>query len=340
MIKVGIIGCGYWGGNLIRNFSSTPGWEVSLVCDQNNAAAAKMKMRYPVSGTVADATALIRSPDVDAVVIATSIDQHYALAAEALREGKHVLVEKPMASSSGEAQALVRLAQKKKRILMVDHTFLYTGAVRKIRELIQRGDLGNIHYFDSVRVNLGLIRPSHNVIWDLAPHDYSIMDYLFKQKPISVSAHGASHLKGQPENIAFVVMEFKDQMIAHFHFNWIAPTKMRYTLVGGSKKMIVYNDLETDEKVKVYSKSVAIKNSRESIYQPLYDYRVGDMYAPKIDLTEALQKVAEEFAQAIQTTKNPLTDGMSGLRVVKLLEATQKSLQAGGRSIKISWESL
>lgn len=340
MMKVGIIGCGYWGGNLIRNFSSSPKWEVTLVCDQNPTVAAQMKTRYPIRGAVADATALIRSPDVDAVVIATSIQQHYKLATQALSEGKHVLVEKPMATSLHQAQELVRLARKKKCVLMVDHTFLYTGAVRKIREIIQSGELGKIHYFDSVRVNLGLIRPSHNVIWDLAPHDYSIMDYLFKQKPVTVSAHGASHLKGQPENIAFVVMEFDNQMIAHFHFNWIAPTKMRYTLVGGSKKMIVYNDLETDEKVKVYSKSVAVKDSRESVYQPLYDYRVGDMYAPKIDLTEALQKVAEEFAHSIEKNKAPLTDGVSGLRVVKLLAATQKSLRAGGRAIKIAWDSV
>jgi predicted dehydrogenase len=336
MLKVGIIGCGYWGTNLIRNFFENPSCYLSHISDGNQDALEKIRQRFPSLQATTDPVKLIESKELDAIVVATPLEHHFELAKQALLNNKHVMIEKPLASTEREAEELVRLAEKRKLVLMVDHTFIYSGAVRKVKEIIDDGELGDIFYFDSVRVNLGLFRTNQNVVWDLGPHDFSIMDYLFDQTPVSVSAYGTSHFKNEIENIAYVIVRFKNNFIAHYHFNWLAPTKVRCILIGGSRKMIVYNDLETDEKVKVYSKSVLVKNSLEGMYRPLYDYRVGDMYSPKVDLSEALQKVCQEFADSVAQKRCPLTDGLAGLRNVRILEATQKSILSGGKTVKLA----
>ncbi len=241
-----------------------------------------------------------------------------------------------MATSASQACELIDLAASKRRVLMVDHTFLYTGAVRKIRQVIRAGELGELLYFDSTRINLGLFRKDANVIWDLAPHDFSIMDHLLDAEPVEISAHGVSHLNTGLENMAVVIVRFAGTLIAHFHFNWLAPVKVRNTLIGGSNKMVVYNDLETDEKVKIYSKSVAMESGREGIYKPLYDYRTGDMHSPKVDLTEALRNVCQEFVECVQLDRRPLTDGEAGLRVIRLLETANESLRCNGAPIRVA----
>ena len=331
MIRMGIIGFGYWGPNLARNFNSTDGVELVSVCDKSSAALAKVSSMYAHVKAVPDCDDVLTSKHIDAVAIATPVFTHYELAKKALENGKHVFVEKPFTSSVEQAEDLIERAAKKNLTIMVDHTFLFTGAVRKIKELIDNNILGNLYYFDSTRVNLGLFQHDINVIWDLAPHDFSIMDYVVKEQPTAVAATGSAHFNGN-ENIAFVTVYFSNSMIGHFNVNWMSPVKVRNTLIGGNKKMLVWNDLDADEKIKVYDKGVDVTN-RESIYDLLVSYRSGDVCVPKINQTEALKMEAEYFLDCVTNSKTPINDGMSGLRIVKILEATNKSLKRRGETV-------
>jgi predicted dehydrogenase len=335
MVKVGVVGYGYWGPNLVRNFSESDGVQVSHVADLDASRLAVVRTRYPAAATTADVGEVLRSADVDAVAIATPVATHFDLAMEALKAGKHVLIEKPMAETSEKCLQLIDEAARRKKVLMVDHTFPYTGAVRKIRELIQAGELGDIYYYDSVRINLGLFQHDVSVIWDLAVHDLSIIDFLLPQKPVAVSATGISHVKGQPENVAYLTLYFNSSTIAHIHVNWLAPVKLRTTLIGGSKRMIVYDDLEASEKVKVYDKGVSIETHPDNIYQMKVGYRTGDMWAPKIDVSEALRTLVAHFIDCIETGEAPITSGESGCRVVRLMEAATDSIARRGEQVRL-----
>jgi predicted dehydrogenase len=334
MINVGVIGYGYWGPNMVRNFYANKDAKVSWVCDLSKDRLGLVEAGYPTVKTTTDHKDIMKDAGVDAVVISTPVSAHFPLAQEALESGKNVLLEKPMTSTVEQSEKLVELAAKKKKTLMVDHTFLYTGAVRKMRELVDSGELGDIYYFDSVRVNLGLFQHDVNVIWDLAPHDFSIMDYLLQKDPEMVSAVGVSHL-GDLENIAYVTVQYPGNLLGHLHVNWLAPVKVRTTLIGGTKKMIVYDDTEPSEKIKIYDKGVSYSDKKEDVYQMLVQYRSGDMLAPKLEPTEALRLVSKEFTDSISENRKPLTDGVAGLRVVKLLESANESIKQKGKVIKL-----
>jgi len=331
--RVGIIGAGYWGPNLVRNFMLVPDVEVAAIADLQESRRKFIKDRYPTINALADDAQLIGDPSIAAVVIATPVNTHFRLAEAALKAGKHVMLEKPMCASARECDALIELAKKSNLTLMVDHTFLYTGAVRYIRQAIAEGRIGDILYFDSVRVNLGLFQHDVNVIWDLAPHDVSIMDAIMPQKAKSVSAVGRASLGTKIENIAYMTVTFEDFSIAHFHVNWLAPVKVRTTLIGGTKQMIVYDDTEPSEKIKIYDKGVTVASNVEEIHRKLVDYRIGDMYAPRLESTEALLLVAKEFTDSIREKRKPLTDAESGRRVVSILEAASESLKRDGAPV-------
>jgi len=330
VITIGVIGYGYWGPNLVRNFSEAAGARVGFVTDLHPERLSQAAARYPAIKVSTDYRDLINDAAVDAVAVATPVSSHFELAMAALRAGKHVLVEKPMTSTSEQSLALIDEAERRGLVLMVDHTFVYTSAVKKIRELTQSGDLGEIYYYDSVRINLGLFQHDVNVLWDLAVHDLSIMDYVLAQTPVSVSATGLAHVDGQPENIAYMTMFFAGRLIAHVHVNWLAPVKVRRTLLGGSRRMIVFDDLETSEKIKVYDRGISLNPSPENVYQMLIGYRAGDMWAPQLPLAEALQIEARHFVECIDKRATPITDGQAGLRVVRLLEAATQSMAQHG----------
>jgi predicted dehydrogenase len=335
MIRVGVIGYGYWGPNLARNFMLAPGSAVTRVCDLREERLISLQKVYPGLKTCNRPTEMINDPEIDAVVIATPVSSHFELALAALQAGKHVLVEKPLASNSDQARRLVDEAAARKLVLLVDHTFVYTEAVRKIREIIASGELGQIYYYDAVRVNLGLFQHDVNVIWDLAIHDLSIMDYVLPDKPIAVSATGISHITGQPENVAYITLFFASSQIAHVHVNWLTPVKVRHTLIGGSEKMILYDDLEPSEKLKVYDKGIRVTPEPEDVYRMLVSYRLGDMWAPRLDTTEALQTEAVHFVDCIENGRQPETDGIAGLRMVNTIEAAETSLRDRGRLVEI-----
>src|SRR5438874_1262131 len=286
---IGVIGCGYWGPNLLRNFAENETAELRWICDLDEQRLAAMGRRYPAAQTTADYKKLLADPGLDAVAVVTPVATHFQIAKEALLAGKHVLVEKPLTATAREAEELIELAERHGRTLMVDHTFVYTGAVRKMKEIVAGGELGDLLYFDSIRINLGLFQRDINVLWDLAPHDLSIMDYLIGRQPVGLSALGSCHIEQGIENIAYLVMHFDDEFIAHFHFNWLAPVKIRRTLIAGSRKMILYDDIEPTEKVRVYDKGVTtsrIGADREADYQTLVSYRTGEVWAPQLDMTE------------------------------------------------------
>jgi len=315
-----------------RNIYAAEGCRLVSICDGNPAALARACKAFPDVQTTTDAMELIRSPENDAVAVITPVWTHFEFAKAALQNGKHIFVEKPFTSSASQAAELIDLALAKKLQIMVDHTFLFTGAVRKIRQLISEGTLGKLYYYDSTRVNLGLFQHDVNVIWDLAPHDLSIMDHLMGAKAEAVSATGQRHFNGF-EDVAYLTIYFGD-MLAHVNVNWLSPVKVRTTLIGGEKKMVVWNDLEADEKVKVYDKGVAITNG-QGVYDLLVSYRSGDMWAPKVDQSEALKLEANYFRDCIQNNETPFNDGEAGLRVVRLLEAAGKSLQERGRPVEL-----
>lgn len=335
MIGIGVIGYGYWGPNLVRNFVEAAGSRLKVVSDLRPDRLALVHLRYPAIRTTNDHTSLIEDPAVDAVVIATPVSTHFDLALQALRAGKHVLVEKPLTETSDQALRLIAEAQRRNLVLMVDHTFVYTGAVRKIAELVNGGNLGRLYYYDSVRVNLGLFQHDVNVLWDLAVHDLSIMDYVLGRQPSAVAATGMAHVPGRPEDVAYLTCFFNDDLIAHFHVNWLAPVKIRRTLIGGDQRMIVFDDLEPSEKVKVYDKGITLNNGPEGVYQMLVGYRTGDMWAPQINATEALRVEALHFLECVAQGKQPLTDGQVGLNVVRVLEAANQSLAQRGRPIEL-----
>ncbi len=333
-MKVGIIGLGYWGPNLVRNFASHP--EVDLVygCDLSDDRLALIKSRFPATELLKDYNELLKK-DVDIIAIATPVDTHFKFAKMALDTGKHIWVEKPFTATSQEAQDLIELAEKKNLRIFVDHTFIYTGAVQKMRELVDSGEIGEIKYFDSVRVNLGLFQHDVNVIWDLAPHDLSIMNYLMpNSKVVAVAANGIANYYDH-ENVAHLSVYFEDNCFAHFHVNWTSPVKIRRMLVGGDKKMLVFDDMENFEKVKVYDAGVEM-SSKEKIHEALVQYRMGDMHSPKVKSTEALSLGAAEFISAIHGNRDPLTCGKDGFDVVKILEASEKSIKNKGRLIEIN----
>lgn len=330
-----MIGYGYWGPNLVRNFVETPGAQVKTVSDFKPELLAKVQARYPTIQVTTDCQDIFTDPKIDAVAIATPVSTHFDLALAALQAGKHVLVEKPMTVSSEQAMRLIEEAEKRNLVLMVDHTFVYTGAVRKMRDLVVTNVIGDIYYYDSVRVNLGLFQHDVNVIWDLAVHDLSIMDYILPSQPYAVSTTGMSHVPGEPENIAYLTLFFEGNSIAHIHVNWLAPVKVRRTLIGGSQRMIVYDDLEPSEKVKIYDKGITVNGNTESLYQMLIGYRAGDMWAPHLEVTEALRTEGLHFINCIQTGDRPITDGQAGLRVVRILEAATESMKQQGRLIEL-----
>lgn len=335
MIKIGVIGYGYWGPNLVRNFMESPRSTVLAVCDLRPERLAQLQTRYPSIKTVCNYRQLLDDPEIDAIAIATPVSSHFELGMAALRANKHVLVEKPLAANSEQALGLIEEAARRKRVLLVDHTFIYTAAVRKIRDLIASNALGDIYYYDAVRVNLGLFQHDVNVIWDLAIHDLSIMDYVLPSRALSVSATGISHIPGQPENVAYITLFFAKPQIAHVHVNWLTPVKVRHTLIGGSEKMILYDDLEPSEKVKVYDKGVTVSQSPEAVYEMLVSYRSGDMWAPRLDATEALQTEALHFVDCIENNTQPETNGHSGLRLVRIVEAAERSLRTRGQLVEI-----
>ncbi len=333
-MKVAVIGVGYWGPNLIRNFLSLDEVENVIACDRDEARLAKMRKLFFSIETTSDYAEVIQRGDIEIVVIATPVSSHFEIAKKALLAGKHCWIEKPMTVSVAEAEELIELADKNNLKIFVDHTFIYTGAVRKMKEIITSGRLGEIYYFDSVRINLGLFQHDVNVIWDLAPHDLSIMDYLLETKPTAVSAIGSCHVGNGLEDIAYLTLEFENNLIAHFHVNWLAPTKIRQTLIGGTKSMIVYDDTEPSEKVKIYDKGIEV-TSREGVYDTLVQYRTGDMLSPKLEQTEALSLAAEHFIDCVKNDKKPLTDGVSGLNVVRILEASEVSIKNQGKLITL-----
>jgi len=336
MIKVGLIGYGYWGPNLARNLADTEGVELAAIAEARPDRREAAARHHQGTTMVADAADLIKRDDLDAVVIATPLHTHYALAAAAIERGRHVLIEKPLAASKKEAESLAELADKHGVRLMVDHTFVYTGAVRTIRGLVDSGQLGDLLYLDSVRVNLGLFQQDTNVIWDLAAHDLSIMDYLVDARPVAVSADGTALAGFDRENVAYVTVHFDTGFLAHFHVNWLAPVKIRQMLFGGRQRMLVYDDMDPSEKVRVYDKGVNLDVvDDQTRRQILVSYRTGDMYAPKLDRREALTLVAREFADAIAERRTPLTGAAAGIRVVSLLEAAERSLRSQGSRIRM-----
>ncbi len=340
MVRIGLIGCGYWGPKLLRNFSKAAGAQVIAVCDLRADRLRGIQETWPGLFATTDADELLRMPELDAVIIATPVATHFDLALRALRAGKHVLVEKPIAQSSEQVQRLIDEADQRLLVLMVDHTFVYSGAVRAIRQLLVDDGVGEMLYYDSVRVNLGLFRHDVNVLWDLAVHDLSIVDYLVENRPCAVSATGLQHYPGGQENIAYITLFFDGSLIAHVHVNWLAPVKVRHTLIGGTRKMIVYNDLEPIEKVKVYDRGVTVTDDPESIRQMRVGYRTGDMRAPWLDDTEALRTEALHFIDCVSNAKQPVTDGRAGLRVVKILEAATQSMAARGAPVELKGDIL
>jgi predicted dehydrogenase len=336
MIKFGVIGYGYWGPNLVRNLFEVAETQVLAVSDMRADRLEQVKLRYPSVAVSTDFNDLLNNPDIDAIAIATPVHTHYELALQALQSGKHVMVEKPMTSTSEQALHLIEEAARRKLTLLVDHTFVYTGAVRKIKAIADSGKLGDILYYDSTRINLGLFQRDVDVIWDLAVHDLAIMDYILPFSPCAVAATGINHLFGGTENLAYLTMFFEQNVIAHINVNWLSPVKVRRTLVGGSKQMIVYDDMEPSEKVKIYDKGVTVNGSTDSLYKALVGYRSGDMFAPQLDVSEALKVEIQHFADCIRTGEEPITGGQAGLRVVRILESASISMKQRGKLVHLA----
>jgi predicted dehydrogenase len=333
MLQIGVIGYGYWGPNIVRNFLAADNAKVAAVCDNNPATLKKLAANHPCIATVTDSNEIISSPSIDAVAIVTPVSTHYALAKKALENGKHIFIEKPFTDSVAHAEELTDLAEKKNLVIMVDHTFLFTGAVRKIKELIKEKALGKIYYYDSTRVNLGLFQHDINVIWDLAPHDFAILNHVIADQPVAVTACGRAHINGH-EDIAYITVFFSSSLIAHINVNWLSPVKVRNTLIGGEKKMLVWNDIADDEKIKVYDKGIDV-TTKEGIYDLLVNYRSGDIWTPKLDNLEALKQETAYFVECVANSKKPHNDGRAGLQVVRLLDACDQSLRQNGKTVAL-----
>ena len=333
MINVGVIGYGYWGPNIVRNLMSLEESRVVAICDKSEKSLKRAQQSYSDVLLTTNPSDLLQSPEIDAIAVVTPVWTHFELAKQALENGKHIFVEKPFTSTVEQGKILIDLAEKKNLQIMVDHTFLFTGAVRKIRQLMDEGTLGNLYYYDSTRVNLGLFQHDVNVLWDLAPHDLSIMGHVIHGRPQAVVATGEKHLNGHVD-VAFMTIYFPDNVIAHINVNWLSPVKVRTTLIGGEKKMLVWNDLEADEKIKVYDKGVQ-KGNGQGVYDLLVSYRSGDMWAPKVEQTEALKVELSYFLNCIEHDENPHNDGRAGLQVVEMLEAANESLQEKGKIVEL-----
>lgn len=340
MIKIGVIGYGYWGPNLVRSMFEAAETMVVAVSDKREERLNLVQSRYPSVQVTTDYRELLDNPEIDAIAIATPVHAHYELAMQALQSGKHVLVEKPMTSNSEQALELIAEAERRNLVLCVDHTFVYTGAVRKIKDLVASGRLGDIYYYDSTRINLGLFQRDVDVIWDLAVHDLAIMSYVLPSSPCAVAATGINHISGGTENLAYLTMFFEENLIAHVNVNWLSPVKIRRTLIGGSKQMIVYDDMEPSEKVKVYDKGITVTHGTDSLYNAMVGYRSGDMYAPQLDVAEALKVELQHFADCIENGKTPLTDGIAGLQVVRILESASLSMRQRGKLIELEADPL
>lgn len=335
VLGVGVIGYGYWGPNLVRNFMADTGTRVVAICDRSKERLAEVGRLYPGVRTTTDPKDLFANGEIDAIAIATPVATHFELARDALRAGKHVLVEKPIASTSDEASRLIEEAARRNLVLLVDHTFVFTGAVTKIRDVIREPSFGKLQYYDSTRVNLGLFQHDVNVMWDLAVHDLSIMDHVIGASPVAVSATGLSHVPGQPANVAFMTLFFDSDVIAHVNVNWLSPVKIRRTLVGGSKRMIVYDDLETSEKVKIYDKGITVTETPDEVRKLLISYRTGDLWSPKVNETEALRLEVAHFRNCIDGKEKPLTPGERGLAIVRMLEAADESMKQRGQAVEL-----
>ena len=338
MIKIGVIGYGYWGPNIVRNFMEADNATVKSVSDLNPGRQKLARTRYPDIETMDEPEAMFADPEIDAVAIVTPVSTHFDLAMRALRAGKHVLLEKPLTQTVAQGEQLLEEAQKRNLLVMVDHTFVYTSAIRKIKDIIDSGELGDIYYYDSVRVNLGLFQHDVNVIWDLAVHDLSILEYIYPGKPTAISATGISHIDGATEDVAYLTLFYEEKMISHIHVNWLSPVKVRRTLIGGSQKMIVLDELEPSEKIKIYEKGITVNREPEGIekvYKLLIDYRSGDMLAPHISNAEALRMEANHFVDCIENGTKPETSGESGLRVVRVLEAASESMKHNGKPVNL-----
>lgn len=338
-VKVAVVGFGYWGPNMVRNFNAQSNGEVLYVADFRKERLDIVNKMYPSIKTTQSPDEAIMDTETDAVIIATPVFTHFELAKRALNAGKHVLLEKPMVSTSEEAEILINLAQQKGVTIMVDHTFLYTGAVQSIKGLVDTGMIGKLQYIDSTRINLGLFQSDVNVLWDLAPHDISILNYLTDERPHSVQATGVSHTNNGIENIAYLTMNYDSNMIAHFNCSWTSPVKIRKFLIGGDKKMIVFDDTEPTEKIRVYDTSYHYteKRSDEDKRKVLVDYRVGDIQIPKVPMKEALAGVAADFISAVLHKTTPISDYISGINVIKVLEASQESIKNGGKEVKVEY---
>lgn len=334
MIPVGLIGYGYWGPNMARNVQENPDLELQTICDIDESSLRRAKQRYPYVKCTSEIGDLLDDQKIRAIIVATPVSTHFELASKAFHAGKHVLVEKPMVDSVASGIELVKLAEKVNRVLMVDHTFIYSPAVQMLKKIVSSGELGEIMYYDSVRINLGLYQHDINVIWDLAPHDISIMYYLIKDNPRLVSAQGVGFLDDELESVAYVHLSFKNKFMAHFHVNWMAPVKIRQTVIGGRKKMVVFDDMEPTEKVKIYDKGIKV-TTQEGIYKTLIQYRTGDIHVPHIDNSEPLRVEIEHFVDCIKYGTVPLTNGKMGLEVVRILETTQKSIKNDGMPVPL-----
>lgn len=336
LVGVGVVGYGYWGPNLVRNFANSEVARVVSVSDLDPAKLAVSRRLYPGIATTSDFRELLSDTRIDAIAIATPVHSHYELALAALKAGKHVLVEKPLARTSGQVLHLIDEAERRNLTLMVDHTFLYTPAVQKIRQLIADDTLGDIYYYNSVRASLGLFQSDVNVIWDLAVHDISIIQYILDEEPVAVSATGTCHVSGTPENMAHIALFFQNSCVAHISVNWLSPVKVRQTFVGGSRKMVVYDDVEPTEKIKIYDKGITVNGSAENAHQLRIGYRAGDMWAPHLAATEALQTEAEHFVDCLRSGKTPVSSARTGLRVVEVLEAASRSMAAQGKPVRLN----
>jgi len=332
VLRMGVVGYGYWGPNVVRNFHAQEQSHVMVVCDKSPKSLQRLRQTHADIQTTNDCDELLTSSSIDAVAVVTPVWTHFELAKKALENGKHVFVEKPFTSTTAQAEELIELANRKRLKIMVDHTFLFTGAVRRMKQIIDDGLLGDLYYYDSTRVNLGLFQHDVNVLWDLAPHDLSVMDYLIKEKPEAVVATGATHLNSVAD-VAYMTLYYPNNIIGHINVNWLSPVKVRTTLIGGEKKMLVWNDLEADEKLKVYDKGVQM--SGDGVYQLLVSYRSGDMWSPRVEQIEALKMEAAYFVDCVMNDKTPFNDGIAGLHVVRMLEAADQSLQQKGKIIQL-----
>jgi predicted dehydrogenase len=340
MIRIGVIGYGYWGPNVVRNLYNIDGCRVVSVCDRSADALSRVRRAYPDLAVTDNASELLTSPKIDAIAVVTPVHTHFELAKAALENGKHVFVEKPFTATTAQAETLIDLAEQRNLRIMVDHTFLFTGAVKKMRELIDERVLGDLYYYDSTRVNLGLFQHDVSVIWDLAPHDLSIMDYLIREKAQGIVATGEAHFNGRAD-VAFMTVYFPGKTIAHINVNWLSPVKVRKTLIGGEKRMLVWDDLEADEKIRVYDKGLQVDPANRgekddaAVYELLVSYRTGDMWAPRLDRAEALTVELAYFVDCVTNGKTPVNDGVAGARIVRMLEAADRSLKERGKEIPL-----